>query len=156
MPQPPPNLPKVDGETELYRAITNPDWWDSENHCVTLDAFHDRLVSAYITSRTSPETILATKWPGTGIVKFKAETARQLEYEVLHEFDPAIGEDESHVHLYRQCGSKQRKKRAQALAETCEVVIQLDVDRLRSELQKRSATPEPSSSEQTEKESDDM
>jgi hypothetical protein len=137
MPKPPTNLPKVDAATDLYRAITHPDWWDSENKRVNMAAFDDSLVSAYITSQTTVETVLAKFGPGTGIVRFNAGMARAHEYDPVHEFDPEKGEDESHVHVYRACSSSKRKTRAQELADLCTVVQAPNVELLKQDLERR-------------------
>jgi hypothetical protein len=115
--------PGVDGNDELYRGITTPDWWVAAEGRPSSAAFSFPKFSVDVASRTTVEQTLGHLRPSSGLVSFPCGKARDLGFDARLEIDPNFPENLAHAHVYCDFGKSRRKTRAQELAMLCTTVI---------------------------------
>ena len=119
--------PAVADHEDLYRAITHPNWWKPEERRPSSAAFSIPKFSVDIASLTTPDETLARVRhiaPDPGLVQFNCGEARQLDFDTRHEPDENYPDNHAHAHVYCNMPNNQRKKRAQALAQSFDVVVE--------------------------------
>ncbi|MEX0703742.1 MAG: hypothetical protein WD069_16715 [Planctomycetales bacterium] len=119
--------PPVPDEEDLYRAITHPSWWKAPEGRPSSAAFAYPKFSVDIASLTTAERTLdrvrhIARNPG--LVEFHCGAAREFGFDSRAEPDEKYPENEAHAHVYCSLGKSQRKRRAQALAQSCAVVAE--------------------------------
>lgn len=119
--------PAVSPREELYRLITTPDWWVTEEQRLSSAAFDAPQFSVNIASLTTVgETVnqltLLLGKPNGGVVAFNCGRARELGFDTRHEADGLYPQNSAHAHVYYSGGSSARKKNARRLAMECRTV----------------------------------
>lgn len=118
----------VSADETLYRFVTVPSFWVTKQNRPSSSLFDDPpRVSVNVASMTTVqqcerqlrEDLCSAEG---GMVSFNCGEARQLGFDARHE--PEL-DNKAHGHLYcdDSLSSKQRKKKAQRLARSCDVVI---------------------------------
>ncbi len=119
--------PEVKGEEYLYRAITFPSWWVSQEQRPSSAAFNYPNFSVDIASLTDPNNTLSRFRKGTGLVSFNCGKARALSFDARHEKDENYPHNEAHANVYCDCGSRKRKSCSRQLVTLCEVIEEPNV-----------------------------
>ena len=111
--------PEVDAAEDLFRCITTPDWWVSEEGRPSSAAFKQPDFSTDVASLAgSPAYTLARFPPGCGLVSFNYGTARGIGFLARVEPDPDHPDNHAHANVYNNLPSGAgRKKMAQKLVE---------------------------------------
>lgn len=118
-----PHGPHVPDGDDLYRVITNSNWWKTDTDSPSSAAFSYPVFSADIASKSSPKKTLCRFQPGSGLVRFNCGEARVIGFDPREEPDPRCPENLAHANVYTEAGSSQRKKKARKLAQACHLIV---------------------------------
>ena len=119
---------RVDASEDLYRCITTPEWWVSNNTrpssaAFALPKFSVNIASLATINETKQQLIEQLHKPNGGIVSFGCGRARELGFDAHREIDEQFPDNAAHAHVYYDGNGSSRKKNARRLAKECVVCL---------------------------------
>jgi len=103
---------EVDVKDDLYRCITTPDWWDSNENRPSSASFKQPDFSTDVARIAgSPDYTLSRFPKGCGLVSFNYGDAKAIGYTARLEIDPQHAENHAHANVYNPLDSDNKRKK---------------------------------------------